>query len=120
IAALREEPGARWAMDCAGREPVRAARLAWGNSLAELLRTAAAADAPATYEKCSITLAFLRVPAKSMRHDCTVLSIVEPSLLAYRITNQTACAGAPGEHFYMVAELNPHYAPTVSPVPTAD
>jgi hypothetical protein len=120
FSALREEPAGRWTMEFAGREPVRAARLAWGNSLAEVLRMAPAGDAPASYEKCSITLAFLRVPAKSMRHDFAVLSIVEPSLHTYRITNQTACAGAPGEHFHMVAELNPDYAPIATPTATAD
>jgi hypothetical protein len=117
---LHEEAASRWAMDFAGQEPVRAPRLAWGNSLADLLRAATPPHTPANYEKCSITLGFLRVPARSMRHDFSVLSVVEPSLLSYRITNQTTCAGAAGEHFYLVAELNPDYTPVAAQAATAD
>ncbi len=92
------------------RDDVASAHLAWGGSLGDLLATFGQPQSKVGIERCSIALAFLRVPARSLKMGFSVLSIVDEDLAVYRVTNQSLCAGEDGEYVRLVAELNPDHA----------
>jgi hypothetical protein len=83
--------------------------LAWSNNLSDLLRVLGIEVPASSYQKCSIAIAFLRIPTAALMLDFTVLNVVAPEIGTYRITNQSACAGAQSAFANLVAELNPDY-----------
>ena len=86
--------------------------MAWGLALGDLLRATRREDNVAAYGKCSIALAFLRIPTSALRRDWTVLSVVDPELCSFRITQQSACRGGRHETANVVVEINPEYVKT--------
>jgi hypothetical protein len=88
---------------------ISAKKVGWANTLKELLRAIGLGQRAATYQKCSIALAFLRLPAAMLRLDFSVLSVVDPRFAIYRVTNQSRCAGQDTGTVDMVVELNSDY-----------
>ena len=88
-------------------------KVGWANTLNELLRMIGLEQRAMSYQKCSIALAFLRVPAKALLLDFSVLSVVDANFAIYRVTNQSRCAGQDTSAVAIVVELNPDYAATM-------
>lgn len=66
--------------------------MAWSSSLGDLLKALDLNTIIRKYEKCSFALIFLTVPTEAIKLDFTVLSIVDPEIMTYRITNQSRCS----------------------------
>src|SRR5262249_52437040 len=98
------------AIDFANRDGLVADRAAWGNSLADLRGALGGEDKGTPYDKCSISLLLLKIPTDALRMTFTVLSVVDPELSIYRVTNQSSCAGWEDAMANVVVELNPDYA----------
>jgi hypothetical protein len=97
-------------LEFGNRDKISAGRMAWANSLNELLRLLGLEQYVASYQKCSIVLAFLRIPMAALKFDFTILSVVDPEVVTYRITNRTRCAGIESAFADVVVEFNPDYA----------
>jgi hypothetical protein len=103
-----------------GRDHITADRLAWANSLSDALRVNELSDQVETYEKASITLAFVLIRENALNRDFTVLSIVDPDISTYRVTNQSRCGGERQHQARLVVELNPDYAASRNGPPACD
>jgi hypothetical protein len=110
LASLRLAVPGRTALTLGNGDVISAAKVAWANTLKELLRAIGLEQRAATYQKGSIALAFLRLPATMLRLDFSVLSVVDSRFAIYRITNQSRCAGQDAGTVDIVVELNPDYA----------
>ena len=97
-------------LEFSNRADVSTNHLAWSNNLSDLLRVLGLPEQVTSYQKCSIALAFLRIPTSALRLDFTVLNVVDPEIGIYRITNQSGCAGVESAFVDLVAEVNPDYA----------
>jgi hypothetical protein len=97
-------------LEFANQDKISGDQMAWANSLNELLRLLGLERYAATYQKCSIALAFLRIPTAALKFDFSVLSVVTPAVVTYRITNRTRCAGIESAFAQVVVEFNPDYA----------
>ena len=97
-------------LEFSGRAVVSTGKLAWSNNLSDLLRALGLPEQVASYQKCSIALAFLRIPTSKLKLDFTVLNVVDPEIGIYRVTNQSECAGVESAFADLVAEVNPDYA----------
>jgi hypothetical protein len=93
----------------ANHESLRTRSLAWSTNLGDLLKLLGHADRAGNYEKCSFALAFLRIPVTALRLEFTVLSVVDPDILTYRITNQSRCAAENTDMARVVVEINTDY-----------
>jgi len=94
----------------ATRSAITSDQTAWANTPGDLLRLLGREQDVATYQKCSIALAFGRIPTSALRLDFTVLNVVAPGIATYRVTNQSRCAGVESGFANMVIEFNPDYA----------
>jgi hypothetical protein len=97
-------------LEFSNRAGVSTDHLAWSNNLSDLLRVLGLQEQVASYQKCSIALAFFRIPTIALQRDFTVLNVVDPEIGIYRITNQSGCAGVESAFVDLVAEVNPDYA----------
>lgn len=88
---------------------ILADKMAWSSSLGDLLKVAGQQEKVGNYEKCSFALVFLSIPASALKLDFTVLSIVDPDIMTYRITNQSRCAALDAEPARIVMEINTDY-----------
>ncbi len=66
--------------------------IAWSSSLGDLIKVLGLSASVVNYEKCSFALVFLKIPTDAIKQDFTVLSIVDPEIMTYRITNQSRCS----------------------------
>ena len=94
----------------ANRDAITSEQTAWANTPGDLLRLLGREQDVATYQKCSIALAFVRIPTGALRLDFTVLNVVDPRIATYRATNQSRCAGVDSGFAHIVVEFNPDYA----------
>ena len=94
----------------ATQDAIASERTAWANTPGDLLRLLGLEQHAANYQKCSIALAFMRIPTSALKLDFTVLSVVDPEIVTYRVTNQSRCAGVESEFANLVVEFNPDYA----------
>jgi hypothetical protein len=94
----------------ANRDAITSGQTAWANTPGDLLRLLGREQDAATYQKCSIALAFVRIPIAALRLDFTVLNVVDPRIATYRVTNQSRCAGLDSGFAHIVVEFNPDYA----------
>lgn len=94
----------------ANRGAISSEQTAWANTPGDLLRLLGCEQDVATYQKCSIVLAFIRIPTGALRLDFTVLNVVDPRIATYRVTNQSRCAGLDSGFVHIVVEFNPDYA----------
>lgn len=108
-AQLRIRDDGRYEIGFAKSKNMLAGSLAWSSSLGELLKVTGNADEVRCYEKCSFAMAFLRIPVAALGLDFTVLSVVDPDIMAYRITNQSRCAGEDAKMARIVVEINTDY-----------
>jgi hypothetical protein len=86
-----------------------AGSLAWSSNLGDLLKVLGQENHARNFEKCSFALAFLHIPVDALRLDFTVLSIVDPDIMIYRITNQSRCASDDTKKARIVVEINIDY-----------
>ncbi len=86
-----------------------ATKLAWSSDLGDLLNVLGRKESIRHYEKCSFALAFLRIPTDMLKLDFTVLSIIDPDIITYRITNQSRCSGIDSALSRIVVEINTDY-----------
>jgi hypothetical protein len=94
----------------AGEDAIAGEQTAWGNTPGDLLRLLGLEKHVANYQKCSIALAFIRIPTSALRIDFTVLNVIDPQITSYRVTNQSRCAGGESDFSNVVVEFNPDYA----------
>ena len=94
----------------ATQDAIASERTAWANTSGDLLRVLGLEQHVANYQKCSIALAFMRIPTTTLKLDFTVLSVVDPEIVTYRVTNQSRCAGIESDFANVVVEFNPDYA----------
>ena len=73
-------------------EKINAKNMAWSGGLGDLLKIIGLNTEVGSYEKCSFALVFLTIPTNAIKLDFTVLSIVDPEIMSYRITNQSRCS----------------------------
>jgi hypothetical protein len=92
-------------------------KLAWSSSPSDLLKVLGETEQIQDYDKASFTLVFARIPTSKIKLDFSVLSIADPSLVSYRISNQTRCANADDEFQRLVIELNYDYLAEKNSVP---
>lgn len=97
-------------LELANHDGISAGELAWSNTLGELLQGLGLEQNSTNYEKCSIALAFLRIPTNALKLDFTVLSVVDPEIATYRVTNQSRCSGIESPFAHLVVELSPNIA----------
>lgn len=90
-------------------EPINCASLAWSGSPSALIHSLGHDSHKLDYDKSSFALAFIRIPAKLIRIDFSVLSIIESQYCTYRITNQTRCSSSDEPLNRIVVELNIDY-----------
>lgn len=94
-------------------EKIIAKNMAWSSGLGDLLKALGLNAEVGNYEKCSFALVFLTIPTNVVKLDFTVLSIVDPEIMTYRITNQSRCSeldSAHGSGFdRIVIEINTDY-----------
>ena len=110
LASLSLAAQGRIALTLENGDVISSKKVAWANTLKELLCAIGLEQRAATYQKCSIALAFLRLPATMLRLDFSVLSVVDSRFAIYRITNQSRCTGQDAGTVDIVVELNPDYA----------
>lgn len=92
------------------RPAITTERLAWSGGLGDLLKLAGTPGEARHYDKASFTLVFAKVSADGLTDDFSVLSVADPSLLIYRVTNQTRCNGdVSAEYHRLVIEMNFDY-----------
>jgi hypothetical protein len=94
----------------ANQDTIVSEQTAWANVPGDLLRLLGREQDVATYQKCSIALAFIRIRTGALRLDFTVLNVVDPRIAIYRVTNQSRCAGVDSDFANIVVEFNPDYA----------
>jgi hypothetical protein len=94
----------------ANQDAIASEQTAWANAPGDLLRLLGREQDIATYQKCSIALALIRIRTGALRLDFTVLNVVEPRIATYRVTNQSRCAGVDSDFANIVVEFNPDYA----------
>jgi len=90
-------------------EKIIANHAAWSSSPGDLLQVLGLDKCVKNYEKCSFILAFVRVPTDFIKLDFTVLTIVDPGIMSYRITNQSRCSAFDSGHSRIVMEINSDY-----------
>ena len=110
VVHVTEDNGGSVALRLANGRQITAGRLGWANPLGDLLRSLGIGNSIAAYDKCSISLAFLLVREDALKLDFTVLSVVDPEFITYRITNQSRCSADGVESARLVLEFNPDYA----------
>lgn len=88
-------------------------QLAWGAENSALLKALGLSEKNQTYEKCSIALLFLKVPADRIIQKFTVLNVIDANMATYRITNQTQCTGINASNVNLVSEINIDYAESI-------
>jgi hypothetical protein len=98
--------GDGYRVEFAGHEAVPAQKLAWSSSVGELLKALALPSQVEEFERTSIVLGFLRVPAHDLKMSFSVLNIVESELSIYRVMNQSLCAGEDSAFVRLVVEAN--------------
>jgi hypothetical protein len=94
----------------ANHDAIASEQMAWASTPGDLLRVLGLDQHVANYQKCSIALAFMRIPTSALKVDFTVLSVVDPEIVTYRVTNQSRCAGGESDFANVVVEFNPDYA----------
>lgn len=110
VAHVTQNPSGSVTLQFAKGPEITTETLGWANSLGDLLRALGFGQEIATYERCSIALAFLLVREEALKLDFTVLSIVDPEFVTYRITNQSRCGEEGAARARLVVEFNPDYA----------
>ena len=93
-----------------GQDAIACEQTAWANMPSDLLRALGLEKHVVNYQKCSIALAFIRIPTSALRIDFTVLNVIDPQIASYRVTNQSRCAGVESDFANVVVEFNPDYA----------
>lgn len=88
--------------------PIQADQLIWTMDTGQYLKLTGQQGAE-TLDKASLALVFLALPKQSVTMDFSALNVLEDFTAVYRLTNQTASAGANGMDVRMVAEINCDY-----------
>lgn len=103
VERVRRANGA-WSVLLGSQSEVVARDLIWASSHEHLLLAAGVASST-TYDRCSISLVFLTIPAAALSTLFGILHVLEPSVAMYRITNLDVCAGSYAEECRLVVEL---------------
>ncbi len=111
---MNVDRGGRVELRFAGQDVITPEQTAWANMPGDLLRVLGLEQHVANFQKCSIALAFVRIPTAQLRLDFTVLNVVDPQITTYRVTNQSRCAGVESAFANIVVEFNPDYAASVA------
>ena len=106
--SVRDDGGVE--LHFATQDAIASKQTAWANTPGDLLRVLGLEQHVANYQKCSIALAFVRIPTSALKLDFTVLSVIDPQIVTYRVTNQSRCAGVESDFANIVVEFNPEYA----------
>lgn len=99
----------RFSIKFHGEESINCTSLAWSGSPSDLIKSLGNFTHNLDYDRSSFALAFIRIPANSIKIDFTVLSIIQPEFCTYRITNQTRCTLIDEPYNRIVVELNIDY-----------
>lgn len=86
--------------------PLEANQLAWSGTLGSLLQISDHEEHMQTYEKASFVLMFATVTNQVLKGEFSVLSVVDPAYVIYRVTNQTYCAQQSSDTQQLVIEIN--------------
>jgi hypothetical protein len=106
---LKFRDDGKYEIEFTKHERIIANKMAWSSSSSDLLRVLGREESARNYEKCSFALVFLRIPTDLLKLDFTVLSIVDPDIMTYRITNQSRCSALDSWADRIVIEINTDY-----------
>lgn len=113
ITVISEEPtkfskakGSGYALSFVEHEPLIANQAAWSGNLGSLLKIVGHEKAMQTYDKASFVLMFVTVTKEALKKAFSVLSVIDPAYVIYRITNQTQCAKESSDVQQLVIEMN--------------